>query len=69
MSVKWLDGAMAAVLPDEYASRPLVLLPPSAADRACTASGLHTETLQCLRCRPRPTAPLSHGAALASVRR
>ena len=49
--MQWLDGAIAAVLPGEYASLPgpLVLLPPSGANSACSASGLYTDTLQCLR--------------------
>jgi hypothetical protein len=49
VTLQYLDGAMAAVLPSEYASRPLVLLPPSEADLGCTAGGLYTATLQCLR--------------------
>jgi hypothetical protein len=60
VSAQWLDGAMSAVLPVEYASRPLVLIPPSQGDRRCAESGFYTDTLQCLRLalahhpRPRP---------------
>ena len=49
MTLQWLDGHMGAVLPSEYAARPLVLVPPSPSDRQCSASGLYTDTLQCLR--------------------
>jgi hypothetical protein len=46
---QFLDGTMSAVLPSEYASRPLVLTPPTEEDLQCTSGGLYTETLQCLR--------------------
>ncbi len=49
VTLQYLDGMMAAVLPSEYASRPLVLTPPTEADLQCTSGGLYTETLQCLR--------------------
>ncbi len=49
VTVQWLDGSMAAVLPAEYASRALVLVPPTADDVQCAPSGLYTDTLQCLR--------------------
>jgi hypothetical protein len=49
VTLQYLDGTMAAVLPSEYASRPLVLTPPTEADLQCTTGGLYTETLQCLR--------------------
>ena len=47
---QYLDGKLGAVLPEDYQARPLVLIPPSDADRQCSASGLYTATLQCLRC-------------------
>ena len=40
---------MSAVLPSEYAARPLVVIPPSPSDRQCSSTGLYTDTLQCLR--------------------
>ncbi len=49
VSVQWLDGSMSAVLPVDYASRQLVLIPPTKGDRQCAESGLYADTLLCLR--------------------
>jgi hypothetical protein len=43
---------MSAVLPVEYMSRQLVLIPPTDGDRQCTDSGLYTDTLECIRFAP-----------------